>query len=76
MAATRTRDGHEEALIRICAALTERVELLEAAVGQVAAQLHGVSGSGRVGATMPQLAELLRQHETSGRFPTTPGSNR
>jgi hypothetical protein len=70
MAATRTRDvGHEEALLRIVEELGERVQLLEVALGQVAASLHGISGSGRVSATMPELAELLRRHEISGRYP-------
>jgi hypothetical protein len=45
-AATRTKDtGNVEALIRVCEALGDRVELLEAAVGTLAASIHGVSGS-------------------------------
>jgi hypothetical protein len=77
MAATqRTRDGHEEAFIRICEQLGERVDLLEAAVGQIAALLEGASTSQRVAAKLPELGELLRRHELSGRYPQWNGGNR
>jgi hypothetical protein len=70
MAATRTTAaGHEDAFIRILEQLGERVELLEAALGQVAALLEGASGSDRVAAKMPELGEVLRRHEQSGRHP-------
>jgi len=68
--------GHEEAMLRILEELGERVERLEVAVGQIAAQLQGVSGSERVAARMPELGELLRRHEISGRYPNPHGSNR
>jgi hypothetical protein len=71
MAATTraTAAGHEEALLRILEQLSERVELLEVAVGTVAALIEGASGSGRVAARMPEVGELLRRHEVSGRHP-------
>ena len=69
MAATTKDTGLEEAILRIIEQLTERVERLEVALGQVAAQLQGVSGSQRVAARMPELGELLRRHEISGRYP-------
>jgi hypothetical protein len=59
----------DEALVRIVEELAERVQRLEVAVGQVAAQLQGVGGSERVATTMPELGELLRRHEVSGRHP-------
>jgi hypothetical protein len=75
--ATTTKDTEvEEALVRILEGLGERVQLLENAVGQIAAQLQGVSGSQRVAARMPELGELLRRHEISGRYPNPHGSNR
>jgi hypothetical protein len=59
----------EEALVGILEQLGERVQLLEVALGQVAALLEGASTSSRVAARMPELGELLRRHEISGRHP-------
>jgi hypothetical protein len=69
-ATTRTNAaGHEEALLRILEQLGERVELLEVAVGQIAALIEGASTSQRVSARMPELGEMLRRHEVSNRYP-------
>ena len=57
-----------EALVRIAEQLAERVERLEIAVGTLVAFTHGVGGSHGLGRT-PELAELLRAHEESGRYP-------
>jgi hypothetical protein len=59
----------EEALVGILEQLGERVERLEVAVGQLAALIEGASGSDRVAARMPEVAEFLRRHEQSGRHP-------
>ena len=66
----------EEALVGILEQLGERVQLLEVAVGQVAALLEGASTSQRVAVRMPELAELLRRHEVSGRYPQWHGGDR
>jgi hypothetical protein len=73
-AATRTKNAEvEEAMLRIVEELAERVQRLEVAVGMVAALIQGASGSERVASRMPELGELLRRHEVSGRYPS-PGN--
>jgi hypothetical protein len=77
MATTTTKNAEvEEAVVRVLEELSERVRRLEIAVGTVAALLEGASTSDRVAARMPELAELLRRHEVSGRHPQWHGGDR